>query len=99
MPYDIEFAESVKLQLRSLSARQRTLILYAIEEQLSHEPLAETRNRKPMRPNLLAPWELRANSLRVFYEVPADQPNTVRILAIGEKKGNKLFIAGKEVKL
>jgi mRNA-degrading endonuclease RelE of RelBE toxin-antitoxin system len=46
MPYGIEFAGSVKQQLQSLSAGQRTLIFDAIEEQLSHEPLAETRSRK-----------------------------------------------------
>ena len=99
MAHSIEFAESVKEQLRSLPARQRALILDFIEKRLVHEPLTETRNRKPMRPNPLAPWELRLHNLRVFYEVPADEPNIVRILAIGEKKGNKLFIGGKEVQL
>lgn len=52
-----------------------------------------------MRPNPLAPWELRINNLRVFYEIVSDEANVVRILAVGEKKGNKLFIAGKEIKL
>jgi mRNA-degrading endonuclease RelE of RelBE toxin-antitoxin system len=99
MAHSIEFAESVKEQLRSLPARQRALILDFIEKQLMHEPLTETRNRKPMRPNPLAPWELRLYNLRVFYEVAADEPNVVRILAIGEKKGDKLFIGGKEVQL
>ncbi len=99
MAHSIEFAESVKEQLRSLPAHQRALILGFIEKQLVHEPLTETRNRKPMRPNPLAPWELRLHNLRVFYEVVADEPNIVRILAIGEKKGNKLFIGGKEVQL
>ena len=64
-----------------------------------HEPLAETRNRKPLRPNLLAPWELRVGELRVFYEVAGDQYDVVRILAVGQKKGNRLLIAGKEVKI
>ena len=95
----IEFAESVKEQLRVLSARQRAFILDSIQKQLVHEPLAETRNRKPMRPNPLAPWELRVDNLRVFYEVGTDEPDVVRILAIGEKKGNKLFMAGQEVQL
>jgi len=95
----IEFAESVKEQLRVLPARQRAFLLDSIQKQLVHEPLAETRHRKPMRPNPLAPWELRVNNLRVFYEVAADEPDVVRILAIGEKKGNKLFMAGQEVQL
>ncbi len=99
MAYSIEFAESVAMQLQDLAAHRRVLVLEAIEKQLAHEPLNETRNRKPLRPNPTAPWELRIGNLRVFYEVIAEEPDVVRILAIGEKKGNKLFIAGKEVKL
>lgn len=99
MPYTIEFAESVKEQLRDLTARQRATIFDSIEIQLVHDPLVETKNRKPLRPNPVAPWELRIGDLRVFYEVVFDEPNIVRVLAVGHKKGNKLFIAGKEVKL
>ena len=99
MTYTIEFAESVKQHLRLLPASQRVLIVETIEEQLSHEPLKETRNRKPLRPNPLAPWELRVRRLRVFYEVPAEEPNIVRVLAVGRKRGNKVYIAGKEISL
>ena len=74
-------------------------ILDAIEQQLQHEPLVETRNRKLLRPNPLAPWELRVGQLRVFYEVPVSDPDVVRILAVGQKKGNILRIAGKEIQL
>ena len=41
----------------------------AVEERLGHEPAVETRNRKPIRPNPLAPWELRIGNLRVYYDV------------------------------
>ena len=99
MAYRIEFAESVKTQIRAFSARQRVAILDAIEQQLQHEPLVETRNRKLLRPNPLAPWELRVGQLRVFYEVPVSDPDVVRILAVGHKKGNILRIAGKEIQL
>ena len=99
MPYTIEFAESVKGQLHMLTARQRSIILEAIEHQLVHEPLVETRNRKLRRPNPLAPWEMRIGQLRVFYEVTADDPQVVHILAVGQKKGNRLLIGGVEVQL
>jgi mRNA-degrading endonuclease RelE of RelBE toxin-antitoxin system len=99
MTYTIEFAESVKQQLRALAAHQKVLIIEAIEEQLLYEPLKETRNRKPLRPNPIAPWELRVARFRVFYEVPPEDPNVVRVLAIGQKRGNKLYIAGKEITL
>jgi hypothetical protein len=37
-----------------LTARQRSLVLDAIGKQLMHEPMVETRNRKPLRPNPVA---------------------------------------------
>ncbi|MBM4044239.1 MAG: type II toxin-antitoxin system RelE/ParE family toxin [Planctomycetes bacterium] len=95
----MDLAESVKEQLRSLSANQRALILASIETQLTHEPFRETRNRKALRPNPLAPWELRVGDLRAFYDLAPDDPNVIRILAVGEKRGSRLFIAGKEVQL
>jgi mRNA-degrading endonuclease RelE of RelBE toxin-antitoxin system len=95
----IRFAASVKRQLQDLTARERVLLLEAIEEQLSHEPLKETRKRKPLRPNPLAPWELRVGELRVFYDVEAGSPGTVTVVAVGRKRGNVLYIAGEEVEL
>ena len=98
MAYRIRFAESVKRPLRQLEARQRVLLLDAIEQQLSHEPTIETRNRKLLRPNPLAPWELRVGDLRVFYDV-VGQEEEVRVLAVGQKRGNSLWIDGEEVQL
>jgi len=63
--------------LHALTARQRSIILEAIENQLVHEPLVETQNRKLRRPNPFAPWELRVGQLRVFYEATADEPQAV----------------------
>ncbi|MFQ5343026.1 MAG: type II toxin-antitoxin system RelE/ParE family toxin [Anaerolineae bacterium] len=99
MAYQIEFAESVTEHLRSLRATQRATVLRAIEKQLVHEPVTETRNKKPLRPNPIAPWELRVGSLRVFYEIASDDPDVVRVLAIGRKKRNRLYIGGKVIEL
>lgn len=99
MVYKIEFAKCVKKHFKHLSASQRSLVINGVEKQLLHDPLKETRNRKPLRPNPIAPWELRISNLRVFYDITSDEPNIVKILAVGYKKGNTLFIAGKAVKL
>lgn len=56
MAYEIEFAESVEGHFRALTARERAIVLDAAERQLLHEPLKETRHRKPLRPNPIAPW-------------------------------------------
>jgi mRNA-degrading endonuclease RelE of RelBE toxin-antitoxin system len=99
--YIIEFAESIEQQLKEFPVNQRRLIMSMIKEQLSFEPLNETRNRKRLRANRLAPWELRIGDVRVFYRVVTndepDKPDIVRILAVGRKKGNKLLIGGEEV--
>lgn len=99
MPYTVEFAESVEDHLGALTARDRTAAVAAIERQLTHEPLEETRNRKPLRPNPVAPWELRVGDLRVFYEVTGAGTGVVRILAVGRKQRNVLTIGGKEIRL
>lgn len=99
MAYEIAFADSVKAHLQALTAGQRARVLDAIERQLPNEPLAETRNRKPLRPNPVAPWELRVGTLRVFYDVSEGPPPTVRVLAVGVKDRNVLRIGGQEIQL
>ena len=99
MPYTVEFAESVEDHFGALTARDRATVLAAIDRQLLHEPLKETRNRKPLRPNPIAPWELRVGQLRVFYEVVGAERSAVRILAVGRKRRNMLVIGGKEIRL
>ena len=97
MPYEIRFALTAKRQLRAYQVGERAMIVAAVEAQLAHEPLVETRNRKRLRPNPIAPWELRVRDLRVFYYV--DDPGVVTVLAIGMKRGNKLCIEGEEIEL
>ena len=63
---------------------------------LTFQPTVETRNRKPMRPNPLAPWELRLGNLRVYYEVEEEPEPVVYIRAVGIKERNRVRI-GKEV--
>ena len=99
MPYEIAFAESVQAHFETLTARERATVLATIGRQLLHEPLKETRHRKLLRPNPVAPWELRIGELRVFYEVVGEKSGIVRILAVGRKVRNTLTIGGKEIPL
>ncbi|MEK6630846.1 MAG: type II toxin-antitoxin system RelE/ParE family toxin [Acidobacteriota bacterium] len=99
MAHEIAFADSVKTHLQALTAGQRASVLDAIERHLPNEPLTETRNRKPLRPNPVSPWELRVRTLRVFYDVSEGPPPTVRVLAVGVKDRNVLRIGGQEIQL
>lgn len=96
MPYRIEYSPDAEDHLRGLTARQQTIVLDTVDVQLVHQPTVETRNRKPMRPNPIAPWELRIGNLRVYYDVEEDPEPEVYIRAVGVKERNRVRI-GKEV--
>ena len=93
--FDIELTESASEDLRFLRKSDRRHIVAEIERHLSFEPLVPTLRRKPLRPNLLAPWELRIGDFRVFYDVE-EEANIVVIRAVGWKEHNRLLIRGKE---
>ena len=95
MNYRIEFSPEVEDHLRVLNRRNQAIALGAIEKQLAHQPDIETRNRKPMRPNPLAPWELRVGNMRVYYDVQEKPKKIVYIIAVGIKKRDQVWI-GKE---
>jgi mRNA-degrading endonuclease RelE of RelBE toxin-antitoxin system len=97
--YRIEYSPATDEHLRVLSARQRAIVFDAVDEQLAHQPGVETRNRKPMRPNPRAPWELRIAELRVYYEIADEPEDVVTIVAVGVKDRNRVLIGGKEIEL
>jgi mRNA-degrading endonuclease RelE of RelBE toxin-antitoxin system len=99
VPYIIEYSPEAEDHLRRLNARQQRIVLDTVDRQLLNEPEVETRNRKPMRPNPVAPWELRIGALRVYYEVKNDPPFVVTVLAIGVKERNEVRIGGERIKL
>jgi hypothetical protein len=99
-PFVLLYSDELKEHLRAIESKYHSLIQTAIEGQLLFEPEVETRNRKPLkRPfSFGADWELRLgpdNRFRVFYQVKAES-REVRVLAIGVKEGNRLFIGGEE---
>jgi hypothetical protein len=98
--FELIFAPQVLSQLESIESKYHGLLRRTINEQLSHSPHAETRNRKPLaRPGPFeSSWELRCgpqNRFRVFYDVYADD-GRVEILAIGVKDRSRLMIGAEE---
>jgi len=49
-----------------------------------------------MRPNPVAPWELRIGNLRIYYDVTEDPEPVVFVRAVGIKERNRIRI-GREV--
>jgi len=63
MRFSIVFTTDAHDDLRLFRKGERTKIINAIEELLSHDPAHETRNRKRLRPNQMGEWELRVDKL------------------------------------
>jgi len=96
--YRLEVTEEAKIDLAHYTAFERKIITTEIRAQLTYQPLAETKNRKPLRDNPIASWELHTGGYRIFYEV--DEPDRrVTIISVGHKEHNVLYVRGKEVRL
>ena len=98
MSFEIEFSADAERHVRQLSARDRSVVLDAIEQQLSQQPNVPARNRKLVRATPLAAWELCVQRFRVFYNVEEERV-AVLVVAVGEKDGNRLVIGGEEFHL
>lgn len=98
MAYRIELTKKAMADIAALKVFDRKRVVDGIEAQLVNEPAVETRNRKRLRPNGLAEWELRIGIFRVFYDVPGTN-DVVKVVAVGYKVGNALYIQGKRFEL
>ncbi len=84
--------------LQWFKKREQNVILDGIEANLGYEPTTETRNRKRLRPNDTAKWELRLGVYRVLYNVE-EQVRIVSIERIAAKRGNQYVFQGEKGEL
>ena len=98
MAFEIRFSPLARKHVKALRKRDQQIVLDAIEVQLRHQPHQQTKKRKPLEENPLAPWELRIGDFRVFYDVDREG-GLVVIVAVGKKIHNVLWIGGEEVNL
>ncbi len=90
MPFSIEITDVAYDDLLAIKTFYRTQIVDAIDEQLTHEPTVETKNRKVLvgfQPNFEHEepvWELRVGEYRVYYDV-SEGLMTVFIRAVRKK--------------
>ncbi|MBI4786238.1 MAG: addiction module toxin RelE [Chloroflexi bacterium] len=96
--YKTSFTEDALEDLAWFKKNEQNEIRDGIHENLEYEPTVETRNRKKLRPNRTAEWELRIGKFRIFYDV--DQAvRIVAVEAVGEKQGNALYFQGEKGEL
>jgi mRNA-degrading endonuclease RelE of RelBE toxin-antitoxin system len=94
--YEVEYTIEAIEDLKLYRKHERQLIVDQIDEQLSHEPSHETRNRKRLRPNSVAEFELRITQFRVFYDVDENKkvvrlkPSATKRAAVCSSEGRNI---------
>ncbi len=83
LAYRIVICDRAIRKLRHLTA---ALIVDAIEDQLTHQPTVETRNRQRMRDNRLSLWELRVRDLPANNDVEEDDESSRGVSDIGDRQ-------------
>ena len=96
--YILDMTEDANEDLSHYRVFERKLITDEIVIQLVDQPDVETLNRKHLRDNPIARWELKVGKFRVFYEIDADG-QIVTVVSVGHKEHNVLYIRGKVVHL
>jgi len=97
MPFQVALTPRAEADLGYFKRFEQRAIIDAVRRFLMNDADVESQHRKKLRPNLLSPWELRIGKYRVFYDVV--EATTVKIIAIGHKEHNDLFIRGQRVEL
>ena len=91
MEYRVSLTESAREDIAHFEAHDRRILSH-----LKVDAEVSARKRKQLRPNPVAPWELRIDRFRVFYSADGEH---VKVVAVGHKEHNELFIRGKKVEL
>ena len=97
MEYRISLTESAKGDIAHFETHEQRIIVAGIISHLKADAEVRTRKKKPLRPNPIAPWELRLDRFRVFYSIEED--SKLKVMAVGHKEHDDLFIQGKKVRL
>ena len=97
MRFRIRFTPSADRDLRHFRTYEQRIVHDGTKRYLLQDADVESKKRKQLRANELAPWELRLGDFRVFYQVEA--PDQVKVIAVGVKTHNDLYIRGSKVLL
>ena len=96
--YDIEYTEKAVADLQCFKKHEQNIIVDGIDQRLRYEPTKPNRNRKMLRRNVTAAWELRIHDFRILYDVDV-HVCIIAIKRIGEKRGNALYFRGQKEEL
>ncbi|MFN8566479.1 MAG: addiction module toxin RelE [Kouleothrix sp.] len=97
MQFTIIILPSADADLTYFRTHEQRIIVTGIATHLTYDATIETKRRKKLDPNSIAPWELRIDQYRIFYDI--DLGSLIKVIAIGYKDHNELYIRGKKVDL
>ena len=97
MRFQVTLTPSADEDLKHYRAFEQRAIIDAIRVHLRADASVETKRRKRLAEHPVAPWELRVGNYRVFYELEGEA--RAKVVAVGHKEHNDLFIRGKAVDL
>jgi mRNA-degrading endonuclease RelE of RelBE toxin-antitoxin system len=96
MTWTVEVKEAALQQLQWFGKKTGRQLLKKALEHLEHDPLAETKNMKTLRPNPIAKRELPLfGTYRVLFSVD-ERDQLATIILVGQKIGNRLMVLGEE---
>ncbi len=97
MKFQIKLTPSAQGDLAYFRSFEQKIILQGIKKYLTEDAHTEMVRKKRLRPNPLAPWELKLGDYRIFYDLETEA--SIKIIAIGYKEHNELFIRGRKLEL
>jgi mRNA-degrading endonuclease RelE of RelBE toxin-antitoxin system len=97
MQFTVIILPSADADLTYFRVHEQRIILTGIATHLAYDATTASKRRKKLDPNRIAPWELRIDHYRIFYDI--EQPTLIKVVAIGYKDHNDLYIRGKKVDL
>jgi mRNA-degrading endonuclease RelE of RelBE toxin-antitoxin system len=93
--FQISYTDSALEDISTFRKNDQTVIFDTVDEQLIHQPDVITRNRKRLRSNASAEWQLKIGDFRVLYDIDAAEER-VEVKFVGQKQGAKLLVRGRE---
>lgn len=97
MKFTVIILPSADADLTYFRVQEQRIILTGIVTHLTYDAMIETKRRKKLDLNNIAPWELRIDHYRIFYNI--ENATMIKVVAIGYKAHNVLYICGKKVEL
>ncbi|MDI6794229.1 MAG: type II toxin-antitoxin system RelE/ParE family toxin [bacterium] len=95
MKFEINFTDSANEDLEYFKVYEQKAVIEGTKRYLREDANVKSKKRKQLKPNELAPWELRIGNYRVFYDFEKD--NVVKIIAVGLKHHNELYMRERRV--